>query len=139
MVHHITLTPLRTVGAGPLGAVQRSSSQVEDLNAVRPQLGECLLCEELHTSQAQEIKGNDSDGMLAGVVSKIIVGSLHLFGVSSTQDEVVRLGFLQQLFNRFKALVSVLNIVCSVHVGGRTRPDEAPVAMTVFALVDIFA
>lgn len=99
MVHHITLTPLRTVGPGPLSAVQRSSSEVKEVNAVRSQLGECLLCEELHTSQAQEIKGNDSDGMLGLVVSKIIVGRLNLFGVSSTEDEVVRLGLLQQLFH----------------------------------------
>ena len=85
--------------------VQHASGKEKVVNGVRSQFLECLLYKKLYTAQAQEIKRENGDGVLGGVISQIIESSLDLFHATDTQDEVVGLlGLFQQLFNALESL-----------------------------------
>jgi len=81
--------------------------------------------------------------MLGGIKFQLIKSSLSSRNVPSTQDKVVRLIFLKQLFDDLESLF--LDVSCqgnSFVIGKRdcdiiTRPEEVPVAITFFAVADI--
>lgn len=105
MVHNITLAPLRSMRTRAFTLVQHASSKEKVVNGVRSQFLECLLHKKLYTAQAQEIKRENGDGVLGGVISQIIEGSLDLFHATDTQDKVAGLfSLLQQLLDALESL-----------------------------------
>lgn len=77
--------------------------------------------------------------MPEGVVFELVKGGLGFWNVPGAHNKVVGLGLLEQLFNHFEALLDVSRAVELISEAGlrHTRPDEVPVAITLFAVADM--
>jgi hypothetical protein len=74
--------------------------------------------------------------MLLGVIREVIISGLYCLGVfPAAQDESVRLSLSEELFDSLEALLKLLVKVHADEYGeSLTRPEDAPVATTVFAI-----
>lgn len=104
MINHIPIAPLRSIRTRPIRIIERTSSQEQIINLIRTQLGKSLLSKDLRTSQALQVKRKNMNRVRGRVEVERVVCSLGTFNVSSTEDENIRLGPLEELMDGLEAL-----------------------------------
>lgn len=104
MINHIPITPLRSIRTRPPRIIKRTSSQEQIIDLIRTKLGKSLLSKDLHTSQTLQVKRMNMNRVRGRVEVERVVCSLGTLGVSSTEDEGVRLGLLEELLDGLEAL-----------------------------------
>lgn len=148
MVDDVCLAPLGAMRAGAAGTLCHASIEQQVIQLVPPNLLKCLVCKGLDRLQVRQFKGKYCEAVGSAVELELIVGLFCSLRVTRAEDEPIRLRLGQQLFHELKSLDSVsVNLHFSQCIAAivpraqdtRTRPEEAPVATTVFAArVDIF-
>lgn len=150
MVHNVPITPLRSVRTRPTSIVKCTGSQEQIINFIPTKLSKSLLGEYLHTTQIFQIKWQNVNRVLSRIEAERIVRRLRSLSIPGAEDKLVRLGLFKQLLDGFKSLLIILDTFCSRMTPsyanrtrllssrggfvGLTRPDEAPVAITILAL-----
>lgn len=104
MINHIPIAPLRSIRARPIRIIQRTSSQEQIINLIRTQLGKGLASKDLHTSQTLQVKRKNMNRVRGRVEVERVVCSLGTLGVSSTEDENIRLRLIEELIDGLEAL-----------------------------------
>ena len=141
VVNDIGLAELGLAG-GLLGAVGDAGVEEEVVQLGGVECGESLLGKRLGALEVGELEREDGQVVLGVVVLDGVVGGLGAGDVAGAEDESVGLlGLGEELFDCFEALWRGL-VICQEgraeggEGGGSTRPEEAPVATTVFTIVE---
>lgn len=101
----MSLAPLRPVRAGLLRPIRDGGVKHQIIKILVSQGLESLPGESADAAQVRQLEGQDGDLVARGIVGgEGLVVLLRLVGVARTDDEAVRLGLLEQLFDCLEAL-----------------------------------
>lgn len=139
MVDDIWLAPFGTVGPRDGCGLGHPCIEQEIIELGRTELLEGLLGKGLDIPQVRQFQRQHSQAVRRGIKPQIIIRLLGGLGVAGAQDESVRFGLCEELPDQFEALRGKDGKSAgerSFYGSDRdkqTRPEEAPVATTVFA------
>lgn len=139
MVYDKWLAPFGPMG--PRGHCTLGDACIEEeiVQLGLAELLEGLLGKRLDLAKVGEFQWQHGQAVRGGVKSQVVIRLLRGLGVAGAEDKSVRLGLCEQLLDQFEALAIMQNGVSNrtkepgEHLGRPTRPEDAPVATTVFA------
>jgi len=84
MIDDVRLVVFRSIDAGLVGDLDNGGVEQKDVNFLVTQIVKRLHSKFLYSAQVAQFKGQQSDGMVLGVVFETVVRILHALRVSAS-------------------------------------------------------